>query len=211
MLTSSKFIYAYVLTFPPVSFYLDLALFLPLHFPTCLSLCVKIYPFFFNFCNVFTADYFLACYFFVFIYYLQIVLSSFVPLWATFSTSLNKGHLRFSASLLLHLSLHIPNLIHLNSMLSLKLHCSIYISLPHSCFIFPCETRDFFSFFLCFSDWLSLFIVMPSFNYLTYILKFWILEELSFEYSESCLAPLTLNLDTIWYGQPFHLWGMSFQ
>ena len=121
MLTSSKFIYVYILTLPPVSTHLDLALFLPLHFPTCLSLCIQI-CLFFKFCNVFTADYFLACYFFVFIYYLQIVLSSSVPLWATFSTSLHKGHLPFSASLLLHLSVHIPNLIHSNSMLSLQLH-----------------------------------------------------------------------------------------
>jgi hypothetical protein len=58
-----------------------------------------------------------------------------------------KGHLPFSASLLLPFSLHIPNLNRANTILSFIL-CSyyLYLSLSHSCFIFPCETRDFFSF-----------------------------------------------------------------
>jgi len=80
--------------------------------------------------------------------YLHLYVSSrFSNIWTTFSTSLCRRHLSFSASVFYPLSFHNLNLNHANPILSFEFHWSVCISLPHSC---SCSSMTLEIYFLSF-------------------------------------------------------------
>jgi hypothetical protein len=161
LLISYKFICInsniFLFTISPFSFHLDLA---PLmsHFPICLLLCIKIcfnfwilwfyYSFLLFYCTLFVH----LC---VTIYYVVVSLAVselhyILVIHEPHSCVRYVGDIFFFASILLPLSVHVPNQNHVSPVLSFILHWPMYVSTP---ILVPCASMrlevSFLLFFLC--------------------------------------------------------------